>query len=78
MGLGGIGLPQLLIILAIVVMIFGTKKIRNLGWDLGSAFKGVRAGFKEAVETVDEIAPELEDMRGDAEHIERKTRKLRT
>ena len=76
MGLGGIGLPQLLIILAIVIMIFGTKKIRNLGWDVGGAIKGMREGFKEAVQTSDELGPELEDMRRDVEHVKRKTRKL--
>ena len=35
MGIGGIGIWQLLIILLIVVMLFGTKKLRNLGSDLG-------------------------------------------
>ena len=34
MGIGGIGIWQLLIILLIVVMLFGTKKLRNLGSDL--------------------------------------------
>ena len=37
MGIGGIGIWQLLIILLIVVMLFGTKKLRNLGSDLGGA-----------------------------------------
>jgi len=45
MGLGGIGIWQLLIVFAIVVMLFGTKKLRSLGGDLGSAIKG----FKSAV-----------------------------
>ena len=35
MGIGGIGIWQLLIILLIVVMLFGTKKLRNIGSDLG-------------------------------------------
>ncbi|MEO2269036.1 Sec-independent protein translocase subunit TatA [Pseudoalteromonas sp. YIC-656] len=43
--MGGISIWQLLIILAIIVLIFGTKKLRNLGGDLGSAVKG----FKNAV-----------------------------
>ena len=37
MGFGGISLWQLLIILVIVLMIFGTKKLRNMGGDLGTA-----------------------------------------
>ncbi len=45
MGFGGIGIWQLLIIFAIIVLIFGTKKLRNIGTDLGGAIKG----FKKAV-----------------------------
>lgn len=43
--LGGISIWQLLIVLAILILIFGTKKLKNLGGDLGGAVKG----FKEAV-----------------------------
>ena len=42
MGLGGISIWQLLIILAIVVMLFGTSRLRNIGIDLGSAIRGFR------------------------------------
>ena len=45
MGIGGIGIWQLLIILVIVLLLFGTKKLKNLGGDLGGAIKG----FKKAV-----------------------------
>ena len=47
MGIGGIGIWQLLIILVIVLLLFGTKKLRNLGGDLGDAIKS----FKKAVNT---------------------------
>lgn len=47
MGLGGISIWQLLIILAIVVMLFGTKRLRTLGSDLGSAVKGFRSSMQE-------------------------------
>ena len=53
--------PQLLIILVIVVLIFGAKRLKNLGGDLGSAVKG----FKEAVKEEDKTA-ELEDASDDA------------
>ncbi|MDB4837577.1 Sec-independent protein translocase subunit TatA [Marinomonas sp.] len=43
---GGISIWQLLIVLAILILIFGTKKLKNLGSDLGGAVKG----FKEAVD----------------------------
>ncbi|OED40857.1 preprotein translocase subunit TatA [Endozoicomonas sp. (ex Bugula neritina AB1)] len=56
MGLGGISMWQLLIILLIVVMLFGTKKLRNMGGDLGSAVKG----FKKAMNT-DEDKPVVTD-----------------
>ncbi len=45
MGIGSIGIWQLLIVLLIVVMLFGTKKLRGIGSDLGSAVKG----FKNAL-----------------------------
>ena len=47
MGFGGISIWQLLIILVIVVMIFGTKKLRNMGGDLGTAVKGFKKSVKE-------------------------------
>ncbi|PAJ73605.1 twin-arginine translocase subunit TatA [Pseudoalteromonas sp. NBT06-2] len=49
MGLGGIGIWNLLIILAIIVLLFGTKKLKNIGGDLGGAIKG----FKKAVSEED-------------------------
>lgn len=48
--LGGIGIWQLLIVLAIIILLFGTKKLRSLGGDLGSAIKN----FKQSVSDGDE------------------------
>lgn len=42
MGLGGISIWQLLIVLLIVMMVFGTKRLRSLGGDLGGAIKSFR------------------------------------
>ena len=42
MGIGGISIWQLLIVLAIVIMLFGTKRLRNMGGDLGAAIKGFK------------------------------------
>jgi sec-independent protein translocase protein TatA len=47
MGLGGISVWQLLIILAIIVLIFGPKRLKNLGSDLGNSIKGFRKAIKE-------------------------------
>ena len=43
----GISIWQLLIILAIVVLLFGTKKLRNIGGDLGGAIKSFRKAVKD-------------------------------
>ncbi|BAU47248.1 preprotein translocase subunit TatA [Sulfurifustis variabilis] len=43
----GIGMWELLIILAIVLVIFGAKKLRNLGGDLGGAIKNFKQAVKE-------------------------------
>ena len=43
----GISIWQLMIVLVIVLLLFGTKKLRNLGSDLGSAVKGFRSAVKE-------------------------------
>jgi len=43
----GFGWQELLIILVIVGLIFGTSKLRNMGSDLGGAVKGFKKGLKE-------------------------------
>lgn len=47
MGLGGIGIWQLLILLVIIMMVFGTKKLKNLGSDLGGAIKGFKSAMDD-------------------------------
>lgn len=54
MGFGGISIWQLLIVLAIIVLLFGTKKLRGMGGDIGGAVKG----FKKAMS--DDTASEQE------------------
>jgi sec-independent protein translocase protein TatA len=44
----GPSLWQLLIVLVIVLLLFGTKKLRNLGGDLGSAIKSFRGAVKDS------------------------------
>lgn len=70
---------QLLIVLAIVVLIFGTKRLKSIGSDLGGAIKG----FKKAVDSDEEKAGEgsqksLESDEQDAEFPERKKDKNRS
>ncbi len=47
MGFGGISIWSLLLILAIVILLFGTKKLRNVGGDLGSAIKNFKKSVKD-------------------------------
>lgn len=47
MGIGGISIWQILIILLIVILLFGTKKLRNVGSDLGAAIKNFKKSVKE-------------------------------
>lgn len=51
MGLGGISIWQLLIILVIVLALFGTKRLRGLGSDLGGAIKGFKKAMAEDNDT---------------------------
>lgn len=58
MGFSGIGIWQLLIILVIVLLLFGTKRLKNIGSDLGGAIKG----FKKSMD---------EGAKGEAEKLEK-------
>ena len=44
--MGGLSIWHWLIVLVVVVLIFGTKKLRNIGQDLGGAVKGFKEGMK--------------------------------
>ena len=66
-GPGGISIWQLLIILVIVVMIFGTKKLRGMGSDIGSAVKGFKSAVKEGDEEANKEDAKLEAAADDAE-----------
>ncbi len=82
MGIGGISVWQLLIILAIVFMLFGTKRLRNLGSDLGSSIKGFKKAMGEEDKSADKEPGQVEDqnknahaekvINGDAEKVDEK------
>ena len=85
MGLGGISIWQLLIILAIVVLVFGTKRLKTLGGDLGGALKSFRKAMdqdeekeriseeQKRIEVVDTVEPKPA-AEPDAEFADRKDR----
>jgi sec-independent protein translocase protein TatA len=52
--MGSFSIWHWLIVLLIVVMVFGTKKLRNMGGDLGGAVKGFKDGMKEGGQSPDE------------------------
>jgi len=54
--MGSLSIWHWLIVLLVVVMIFGTKKLRNMGGDLGGAVKGFKDGMKEG-STADNTPP---------------------
>lgn len=66
MGVGGISPVQLIIILVIVLLIFGTKKLRNMGGDLGGAIKGFKKAVKEEGSN-DESSDQIEDAGDETE-----------
>ena len=71
MGLGGISIWQLAIVLLIVVLIFGTKRLKSIGSDLGSALKGFKGAMDD--ENKDPPPPKrLDSDEPDAEFTERK------
>jgi len=80
MGFGGISLWQLLIILLIVLLVFGTKRLKSVGGDLGGALKSFRKAMDNddeddasaAGDASDEPNPRLEAGEADAEFAEQK------
>jgi len=46
--MGGLSIWHWLIVLLIVMLVFGTKKLRNIGQDLGGAVKGFKEGMRES------------------------------
>ncbi len=57
MGISGIGPGSLLLILVIIILLFGTKKLRGIGSDLGGAVKG----FKKAVSDEDKQSDAIQN-----------------
>lgn len=56
MGFGGISPWSLLIILVIILLLFGTKRLRNMGGDLGGAFKSFKQSMKDGGDEEDNKA----------------------
>ena len=61
----GISVTQLLIILVIVIVLFGTKRLRNIGTDLGGAIKSFRSAVKDGENETNITADEGETIEGE-------------
>ena len=57
--MGSLSIWHWLIVLLIVVMVFGTKKLKNIGSDLGGAVKGFKDGMKEGTTPEDKPAGQV-------------------
>jgi sec-independent protein translocase protein TatA len=66
MGLGGINIWSLIIILLIVALIFGTKRLRGIGGDLGGAIKGFKKAINDDSKQNDEAVDQAEKASDDA------------
>ena len=55
--MGSLSIWHWLIVLVIVMLIFGTKKLRNMGADLGGAVRGFKDGMREGGEKADATSP---------------------
>jgi len=82
----GFSIWQILIILLIVILLFGTKKLRNMGGDLGAAVKGFKKGMddddkqkenekeKQADQKLTQDEQKGETIEGEAQHEKDKTK----
>ena len=62
--MGSLSIWHWLIVLLVVVLVFGTKKLRNLGTDLGSAVKGFKDGMKSEEDKSVSAKPEIPPATG--------------
>jgi sec-independent protein translocase protein TatA len=56
--MGSMSIWHWLIVLVIILLVFGTKKLRNIGSDLGGAVKGFKEGVKEGDKAAEAVPPE--------------------
>ena len=72
--MGSFSIWHWLIVLLIVVMVFGTKKLKNMGSDLGGAVKGFKDGMKDGTtDKPEEAAPAVTQQVGTAAPMAKET-----
>lgn len=71
--MGSFSIWHWMIVLVIVALIFGTKKLRNIGTDLGGAVKGFKEGMKDANAPADPAEPPMQQrVSGDTIDVQAK------
>jgi sec-independent protein translocase protein TatA len=68
--MGSFSIWHWLIVLVVVVLIFGTKKLKNVGSDLGSAVKGFKDGMKGGAEGAGEAPQQVAAQKADANTVD--------
>ncbi|MFT6388770.1 MAG: sec-independent protein translocase protein TatA [Cellvibrionaceae bacterium] len=71
MGFGGISIWQLLIVLAIVILLFGTKKLKGIGGDLGGALKGFKKALSDDAKKDEDLDTTNDSLKESAEEKEK-------
>jgi sec-independent protein translocase protein TatA len=66
----GIGMKELLVILAIALLVFGAKKLKTIGQDLGGAVKGFKKAMNEGDEEEAKKTEDMKKLRNDAPDAE--------
>lgn len=61
--IGGIGMPELIIIMVIVMIIFGGRKLPEIGSGLGKAIQGFRKATEEPVDSIKEMTKTVESLK---------------
>jgi sec-independent protein translocase protein TatA len=64
--MGSLSIWHWLIVLLVVILVFGTGKLKNLGRDLGGAVKGFKEGIREGTDASATPAPKVEDAKAAA------------
>jgi len=67
----GLSIPHLLVVLAIVVLVFGTKRLKNVGADIGDAIKGFRNAVKEGEDAANLAKKDGDVLEGEVTHKEK-------
>ncbi len=73
--MGGISIWQLLIVAVIVILLFGTKKLRNVGTDLGSAVKGFKKAVSDDINTDKDKDKEPESLADNSDAVKNSAEK---